>query len=182
MNGKESLPKIILVGEPSVGKTSIVNRLIYDTFSDERKTTSGYDVGILKHNGRKYMIWDTAGQSNYSTITSTHYRDADLILLVYDLNDTDSMKKMEPWIRRIYELCDLDTSIVIIGNKNDLGHKGTIVKINNNILDVIYVSAKENIGFDSLKSYIEKIFNKKRNVEKNIVLKKSNKQNQHCCF
>ena len=106
-----------------MGKTSIINRLVDNSFTDKRVSTTGFDVGVLKINDKKYTIWDTAGQMDYNTMTSTHYRDADLVMLVYDLTDSESMKKMEFWIRRITDLCPFDTKTVIIGNKNDIGNK-----------------------------------------------------------
>lgn len=54
--------------------------------------------------GPSLQIWDTAGQERFQSITSSYYRGADGVLLVFDLTDNTSLDKLENWIDHIKEV------------------------------------------------------------------------------
>lgn len=81
--------KVVIVGSFGVGKSSIVNRLVEQTYSEDMMSTIGVDVKFKNYliNGKRVrlQIWDTAGQEVFRTIVSAYYRGADAIIAVHDL-------------------------------------------------------------------------------------------------
>ncbi len=116
--------KLVLLGDTSVGKTSIIHRLIYDGFSSNANSTIGsafltYTTQINDKNV-KIDIWDTAGQERYRAFISMYYRDIDVCLLVFDLNNINE-KHIKNWIEDFYQKTNNeDAKVVLIGNKYDL--------------------------------------------------------------
>ena len=117
--------KIILLGDSSVGKTSMIVRFCDGDFNGEGTATVGIDKKIkyLKFNGKKIelRIWDTAGQERFRSIGKNFYKSVDGILLVFDKSNKDSFKNIKTWFKDIKEAVDLkQVSIIIVGNKCDL--------------------------------------------------------------
>ena len=83
--------KLVLLGEAAVGKSSVVHRFVQDEFEENREPTIG--AAFLTQRCRledlliKFEIWDTAGQERFRTITSSYYRGAHGIIVVYDVTD-----------------------------------------------------------------------------------------------
>ena len=104
--------KILTLGDTTVGKTSILNRLIDNKFSKSQLSTIGIDFKIKKLNIKKLnielKIWDTAGQ-------------ADGILLIFDLTKRETFDKIYNWNEQLNNHFKKDDiSIILIGNKKDL--------------------------------------------------------------
>ncbi|KAH0787994.1 small GTP-binding protein [Histomonas meleagridis] len=116
--------KFLLIGNTSVGKTSLINRLCEDTFVDNKTPTIGVDYQTKVLNIRNtdvvLQIWDTAGQEKYRSITRPYYRDAVGVLIVFSITDHESFEAIGKWIADAQELCDKNVKILLIGNKIDL--------------------------------------------------------------
>ena len=88
--------KVVLVGNSCVGKSSIVIRYADDEFSDVFLATIGVDFRfksfLLDGENVKLQIWDTAGQEKFRTITSSYYRGAHALMIVFDITDEQSYK------------------------------------------------------------------------------------------
>ena len=117
--------KILTLGDTTVGKTSILNRLIDNKFSKSQLSTIGIDFKIKKLNIGKLnielKIWDTAGQERYRNLTKQYFKGADGILLIFDLTKRETFDKIYNWIEQLnnhYKKDDI--SIILIGNKKDL--------------------------------------------------------------
>ena len=86
--------KVVLVGNSCVGKSSIVVRYADDEFSEVFLATIGVDFRFksfpLNGNKVKLQIWDTAGHERFRTITSSYYRGAHALLIVFDISDHQS--------------------------------------------------------------------------------------------
>ena len=114
--------KIILIGDVSVGKTSIINCLLGQKFSDEYEPSIGIDFFSknIKYKNKiiKLQIWDSAGQEKFKSLIPNYIRGASLIFLVYDISNKKTFNNLNNWIDFInsYE----QTIIVICGNKIDL--------------------------------------------------------------
>jgi Ras-related protein Rab-1A len=65
-------------------------------------------------------MWDTAGQERFKTITSSYYRGANGIIVVYDVTDQQSFKNVSQWIQEIERFASEKTNILLVGNKSDL--------------------------------------------------------------
>ncbi len=74
----------------------------------------------------KLQIWDTAGQERFRTITSSYYRGAHGIIIVYDVTDADSFDNVKHWLTEVDRYASQDANKLLIGNKNDLVHKKVV--------------------------------------------------------
>ncbi|KAF4039065.1 Ras family [Phytophthora infestans] len=116
--------KVVLLGEGRVGKTSILLRYIKGEYDERQVSTlqaSYLDKRLLVDNRRVALsLWDTAGQERFHALGPIYYRDADGALLVYDITDAESFRKVRTWVRELRRIVGDDISICIAGNKSDL--------------------------------------------------------------
>ena len=117
--------KIILLGDPGVGKTNIINRYLYDKFDQSSKPTLGSSFGekILKKDGSSYSlkIWDTTGQERYNSITKLFIKGSHIVILVYSIDNLASFDNLKNWYNYVKEELQREKFILaIVGNKRDL--------------------------------------------------------------
>ncbi|UJR37842.1 hypothetical protein I4U23_030532 [Adineta vaga] len=115
--------KILIIGESSVGKSSLMTRFVDETFQQTFFPTIGVDFKVrtlmIDDHQCKVQIWDTAGQERFRVITTTYYRDASGVLIVYDVTNGESFSRIRRWIDEINKYCDESIAKVLIGNKDD---------------------------------------------------------------
>eukprot|EP01119_Soliformovum_irregulare_P013627 TRINITY_DN3651_c0_g1_i1.p1 TRINITY_DN3651_c0_g1~~TRINITY_DN3651_c0_g1_i1.p1 ORF type:complete len:215 (+),score=37.69 TRINITY_DN3651_c0_g1_i1:132-776(+) len=116
--------KILILGDAGAGKSSLLLRYTDDMFCDSYMSTVGVDFKFktVQINGKivKLQIWDTAGQERYRNITSSYYRGALGIVLVYDVTNTQSYRNLDRWVNDINtNISDSSPITVMIGNKTD---------------------------------------------------------------
>uniref|UniRef100_A0A0N5AR57 Ras-related protein Rab-13 n=1 Tax=Syphacia muris TaxID=451379 RepID=A0A0N5AR57_9BILA len=116
--------KLLLIGDSGVGKTCILYRFSDDAFNTTFISTIGIDFKIktieLKGKKIKLQIWDTAGQERFHTITTSYYRGAMGIMLVYDITNAKSFDNIAKWLRNIDEHASEDVEKMLLGNKSDM--------------------------------------------------------------
>ena len=121
--------KIIIIGNAGVGKTSILNRYINNTFRLELIPTLGLDFSYktvtLKNNKKvKLKLFDTAGQEKFRTFSKSYFRNADCILFVYSIDNYKSFENITDWIHFTNShISKEDTLLYLIENKKDLERK-----------------------------------------------------------
>lgn len=124
--------KLLLIGDSGVGKTSILFRFSDDAFTPTFISTIGIDFKIktieLRGKKIKLQIWDTAGQERFHTITTSYYRGAMGIMLVYDITNSKSFDNILKWLRNIEEHANEDVEKMIVGNKCDMEDRRIIPK------------------------------------------------------
>uniref|UniRef100_A0A6V3JWJ8 Ras-related protein Rab-21 n=1 Tax=Lotharella globosa TaxID=91324 RepID=A0A6V3JWJ8_9EUKA len=124
--------KVVLLGEGRVGKTSLCLRYVQNSFSDKQKSTitATYLDKFLNIGQKsvKLMIWDTAGQERFHALGPIYYRDANGALLVYDITDRDSFRKVRNWVKELRKIVGKDIVLCIVGNKVDLEKKRQVDK------------------------------------------------------
>ncbi|KAF7488078.1 Ras-related protein Rab-10 [Sarcoptes scabiei] len=150
--------KLLLIGDSGVGKTCILFRFSDDAFQTTFISTIGIDFKIktidLKGKRIKLQIWDTAGQERFHTITTSYYRGAMGIMLVYDITNIKSFDNIAKWLRNIDEHASEDVEKMILGNKCDMTEKRVVSKARGeNIarehgIRFLETSAKANINID----------------------------------
>ncbi len=97
--------QLVLIGDSSCGKSSLLLRFANKTFSDSYISTIGVDFSFrtVKVDGKvvKLQIWDTAGQERFRTITSAYYRGADGIIVVYEITSKASFYHVNDWLSEV---------------------------------------------------------------------------------
>ena len=132
--------KLLLIGNSSVGKSSLLFRFVENVWDDNFVPTIGVDFVILffiiffyflqklktlEVNGKKVklQIWDTAGQERFKNITESYYRGGNGVLVVYDITDRDSFENLNSWLIEIEKNANKNVYKLLIGNKCDLEDK-----------------------------------------------------------
>ena len=133
--------KILLIGNSGSGKSCVIMRYTEQKFINNFYNTIGVDFVCphllrksksykkkdSKSNYKLYLFhpiqWDTAGQDRFKNITSSYYRGAHGIILVYDITDKNSFESIQSWIKEIEQYADEQISMILIGNKSDLDER-----------------------------------------------------------
>ena len=119
--------KIIFLGDQYVGKSSILNRFYQDKFEPDYQATIGLDFHSknTEINGEsiRLLLYDTAGQEKFKSLIPIYIRDANIILVVYDITVKESFIHTEHWVNETKDLRREDAIFVLIGNKTDLEDK-----------------------------------------------------------
>ncbi|KAH9599968.1 Small GTPase [Trypanosoma melophagium] len=120
----DHLFKLLLIGDSGVGKSCLLLRFADDSYTESYISTIGVDFKIrtLNIDGKviKLQIWDTAGQERFRTITSSYYRGAHGIIIVYDTTDMDSFNNVKSWLNEIDKFASENVNKLLVGNKSDL--------------------------------------------------------------
>lgn len=193
--------KIITLGDSSVGKTSIINRFINDTFDEELTPTLGikHTFKTLEINNTKVKlsVIDTNGQEKYRSLSVSYFRHADVVLFIFNLNEPLSFNNIQEWINLFNDNNNKKKVILkyLIGSKSDLEQRVEQNLIdefaNNNNMLYMATSAKTNnqinelfqkIGEDILEEEEKKTNNMIRTKSSSrILLKTKEKNRKKCC-
>lgn len=125
--------KCVIVGDGSVGKTSILLRYTSNTFSQEYVPTIFDNYGCnLKYQDHivSLVLWDTAGQEDYDRLRPLSYPATDVFLLCFSVIQKSSFRNItEKWIPEIMHHMGKDIPIILVGTKTDLRHKEQVLAI-----------------------------------------------------
>ncbi|XP_003813380.1 ras-related protein Rab-37 isoform X4 [Pan paniscus] len=125
------LHKTILVGDSGVGKTSLLVQFDQGKFipgSFSATVGIGFTNKVVTVDGVrvKLQIWDTAGQERFRSVTHAYYRDAQALLLLYDITNKSSFDNIRAWLTEIHEYAQRDVVIMLLGNKADMSGERVI--------------------------------------------------------
>jgi len=121
---RELNAKIILLGEATVGKSSIILQYFENRFEENIPNTIG--TAFLTKNierndtSLKMNVWDTCGQERFMAIASIYYKDANVILLVIDCTNEKSLEQAEKYLEEIHSNASSNCTLVLLVNKVDL--------------------------------------------------------------
>ena len=183
--------KILLVGNSSVGKSSLFLRFVDDIWNETFVPTIGVDFKIktieVEKKNVKLQIWDTAGEERFRTIISSYYKGAHGILLMFDVTDYDSFESLENWLIEIEKNANKNVIKLLIGNKIDLEENRkvsynqakdfadsngiqyieTSVKLNTNVNQAFWEIGKELMNATKDKEFIHESNKKTITISKN---------------
>ena len=124
--------KIVVIGDASVGKSSMILRYINNTYSENVKPTIGcdhYEKEVPVGNNKvKLSIWDTAGQERFRGLSSSYYKKARCVVIVYDITRKFSFEKIDFWREEIVNFAENDIIVVLVGTKVDLNDKRLVLQ------------------------------------------------------
>ena len=150
--------KIMLIGDSSVGKSTLINKLIKQESSE--KSTIGFDLRNVNIKVEdkicKLEIWDTCGQENYRSLITKFYQNSSLMILVYAINDRKSYEGLNYWKDQIKEYCKKGIKIILVGNKSDLNDERIVSE----------KEGKEYCKKNNFDSFFESNFHEDKSIEK----------------
>ena len=166
--------KIVLVGEWSVGKTALTQRLVYDMYQKKVDATIGvdYSTKILKMTDSslvKLQMWDTAGQENFISLIRTYYKDVGGAIIMFDLCDRRTFNRVHFWYNELKKNALEDYPIIIIGNKLDglrvvTDYEAQEMAKN---LDCLYAEMSVKTGqntFEAIQKFTEHLYSKRQEL------------------
>uniref|UniRef100_A0A0G4FDH7 Ras-related protein Rab-18 n=1 Tax=Chromera velia CCMP2878 TaxID=1169474 RepID=A0A0G4FDH7_9ALVE len=164
----DHLFKILLIGDSGVGKSSILLRFTDDEFNPKSLSTIGVDFKVKFMNLRgkrlKLAVWDTAGQERFRTLTSSYYRGAHAIILVYDCCVKESFNNLQTWLEEVRKYAtNVDAVKMLVANKVDKApaevtrEEGEAFAVDHSTL-FIETSAKTRVGIaQAFEEVVQKI-------------------------
>ncbi|GAA5808954.1 hypothetical protein MFLAVUS_002354 [Mucor flavus] len=116
--------KLVLLGESSVGKSSILTRYATDTFSEGKEATIGaaFFARVCTTPARtiKFEIWDTAGQERFHSLAPMYYRNALAAMVVFDVTKYSTFERAQHWVSELQRQANPQLLITLVGNKTDI--------------------------------------------------------------
>ena len=183
--------KLIVVGDQNTGKSCILNRFANEIFEENYQATIGLDFlnKIVNINGQEVhlTLYDTAGQEKFRSLIPMYIREAQIILLIYDITSKESFESIPKWFSDILNVKNDEAIFALVGNKIDLNDKRVVSfeegKKLANEKNIIFeeVSAKDGQNFNEL--FSDKLFNelykKFKNKFDNNIRKKEQINNEY---
>ena len=193
--------KVVFIGNPTAGKTSLLNRICNDKFLPNYDSTIGVDffTKTIFYNETifKLQLWDSAGQEKYRSLIPSYIRGASIIYLVYDINHHESFDAINNWLGFVNQYTNKEqVKLILIGNKKDLERKvaynegetlakkegmlffETSAKTGEGVVDMFYSSFSTIDFFNDKKSEIPESQIIKELIEQNYNTDKKNAQPQ----
>ncbi|MFX1511192.1 MAG: Rab family GTPase [Promethearchaeota archaeon] len=128
MNGESSkvlMIKAVLLGDAAVGKTSLVQRFVRESFGGRYQATMGLDLSIkevvLPQGTVRLQLWDMGGQLAFKTIRLRFYGGTRGALLVYDTTRPKTFQNLQLWLQELEDNVNYPVPFIVLGNKSDLG-------------------------------------------------------------
>ncbi|ODM98057.1 Ras-related protein Rab-23 [Orchesella cincta] len=129
MEDLEIAMKVVIVGNGSVGKSSMIQRFCRGIFTRDYKKTIGVDflerILTVDDQPVRLMLWDTAGQEEFDAITRTYYRGANACVLACSITDKESFLALPKWKNKVCRECG-DVPMVLVANKVDLQKESVV--------------------------------------------------------
>ena len=188
---KRKVMRISLLGDSGVGKTCIINKYLFNKFSENQQSSIGIEknekrLKMNDGNELKVIIWDTTGQERFKAMSTNTIKGAQGIVLVFDNTKKTTFESLPTWIKEVKEIKD-NIPIVLFGNKCDLIENADVEKdeaeefAKDNNLEYFETSAKENINIEKgFKSIIDKAYETAQE-EDGLDLKKTTKKKKSKC-
>lgn len=172
-------PKVVIVGDLAVGKTSILKQYETQMFDEDVEPTVG--AGFVKvqvettHGYVNLLLWDTAGQERYRSLIPMYSRNAAAAILVVDVNNPASAQSVGTWHSVLKEYCPRKCRIYVVANKIDLECKISLSKLEewckNNGFQFFRASAMQ---FETIEPIFQQIAEDMDAVNDNLIMQATN--------
>jgi small GTP-binding protein len=120
---KEYKAKIVVAGDGGVGKTSLLNRYVSDTFMEVMKITigTGFFAKVLETEDSivSLQLWDFGGEKRFRFILPSYCKGAHGVILAFDMNDFTTLMNLDEWLQIIRENTK-DPAVILVGTKSDI--------------------------------------------------------------
>ena len=192
-NPKRKALRITMLGDTTVGKTSITNRFLNIEFSNDSLSTLGksrMDTTMKMKDGKKMkvIIIDTAGQERFHSIATSTIKGANGIVVSFDLTNQGTFSNVTRWLKEINDNTD-KIPIVIFGNKCDLKEKRVVQQkdiddfLKKHKLSYFETSAKLDINIkEGFKKIIEDAYESSGGpMGSELKIDKKDKKKKGCC-
>ncbi|KAF0515747.1 ras-domain-containing protein [Gigaspora margarita] len=116
--------KLVLLGETTTGKSSLVLRFVNNDFQENKESTIG--AAFLTQKCRfedkviKFEIWVTSGQERFNSLAPMYYRNALAVIVVYDVTKAVTLDRAKSWVKELKRQANPNIIIALVGNKIDL--------------------------------------------------------------
>jgi len=169
--------KVIVIGEPAAGKTSLVKKYVSGHFPTDYRASIGTNmyikkVGLDSGQEAKIQLWDIAGQEKWIQMRHIYYKGAQGALILGDLTREKSFSQIEEfWFNDVKKYCP-DIPIILIGNKTDLDGEISKEKVEDigkkiDANSVIFTSAKSGDNVEkAFKEISELVYERRMNLKK----------------
>ena len=151
---------MITIGDQATGKTCCINRYTDNQFNEANVSTMGVGnvVKNIKHKGKniKLQVFDTAGQDRFASLTTGYYKNAQGVVIMYDVTSKKSFTNIDKWLSNVNDNCIPDVIKILAANKCDLVDEREITpdqgKEQAKRFNLTYLesSAKTNIGIEEM--------------------------------
>ena len=188
--------KVVFIGNSGVGKTSIVNYWINETFNSSIRSTIG-----ANHQRKKFefedkiidmFVWDTAGQEQYYSLAPLYARSASVAIATVSITDLNSINSVDFWISNIKESCEILPPIILVVNKIDLIQDYVLTQneienlFSNKYNGIIFCSAKTGEGIENIFEFAARLgYNFLKSNNENTIINKPEiseaSENSKCC-
>ena len=193
-----NLYKILLLGDCSSGKTSLIYRLIHNNFLEYYVSTIGIEFNIksfmINDKKVKLQIWDSCGQERFNALTRSYYRNTDAFIICYDISSYKSFENAKFWIKELEKyVIDHPVIKILVGTKTDLDESRNITyddgkKYADSLgIQFIETSSKNNTNinelFNNLSSeLLEKNYDGNTTMRRKLLfLQNETKPKKYCC-
>ena len=158
--------KLIVVGNPSVGKSCLSLKGTTGKFEDNYVATVGFDFYsfFAKVEGKliRLQIWDTCGQEGYRSLVQNFFRGTALAILVYAINDIKSYNDVGTWVKQLKAYSNPDIKMILVGNKNDLVNERKIteeegIKTSKELGFFSFYETSAKTGFNSQEIFVQAV-------------------------
>ena len=117
----KSVHKVVLIGQPRVGKTTLRRKYMGESFEEKYITTLGVEFSVKQINEKSSLhIWDLAGQVGFTSIRKRYYGGAAGALVLFDLTVPETLESLDFWFTELKTSVNREIPIFLLGNKVDL--------------------------------------------------------------
>lgn len=123
----EPVTKVITLGPSGVGKTALIRRIETGKFNVYLEATVGCVYIEKEIDGHRFEFWDTAGQERYRAVVPQYYKNARIIILMFDVSNLSTLQDLAYYVELLAreKTYHPDIKFIIVGNKTDLSHEDT---------------------------------------------------------